>query len=215
MENAQGRTFVPEPQVFGGHEPGEEDVDALANPEGHCDDAVRAWFAVQAADVIRQVVQHRQVVLHDDDVLLHVDQRPDHPRRFQALLHVEVGTGFVEHVAIRVLHCNHGDSEPLELPAGKRLHVPVQHVLQVELGNQLLHHVPVVPRLQRSQNDPLHRFRDVVHVLGFDQGFNVIFQQPGEVVLKLAASEVVDDFLPIGRRREPSEVGFHLARQDF
>lgn len=38
--------------------------------ERQCDHAVRARLAVQAADEVGQVVQHRQVVLHHDDILV-------------------------------------------------------------------------------------------------------------------------------------------------
>ena len=41
----------------------------LPHREGHGDDAIRAGLAVQAADEVGQVVQHRQVVLHGHHIL--------------------------------------------------------------------------------------------------------------------------------------------------
>ncbi len=76
----EGEGLIPEAQVLGGDEAGQEDVDALAHTEGHGDHSVRARLAVEAADEVREVVEHRQVVLHHNHVLLGAQQRPDHLR---------------------------------------------------------------------------------------------------------------------------------------
>ena len=55
----------------------------------------------------------------------------------------------------------------------------------------------------------------MVDVLGLDQRLDVVLQDPREVVLELGSSKVLDDLLPVGRSREPPEVGFHLAREDL
>ena len=52
--------LVSEPEVLRGHEAVEEDVDALAHAERGGHDAVGAGHAVQAADEVRQVVEHLQ-----------------------------------------------------------------------------------------------------------------------------------------------------------
>lgn len=39
----------------------------------------------------------------------------------------------------------------------------------------------------------------MVHVLGLDDGLEVVFQNLGEVVLELRAAEVGEDFLPVRR----------------
>ena len=69
----------------------------LSDAERHRDDAVRARHAVQAADEVGQVVEHRQVVLHHDDVLVGGDQAADGARRLQPLLHVQVARRLVKH----------------------------------------------------------------------------------------------------------------------
>jgi hypothetical protein len=58
------KCLVAESEVLGGHEACEEDVDAFSYGEGHGNDAVSRGGAVEAADEVRQVVQHGQVVLH-------------------------------------------------------------------------------------------------------------------------------------------------------
>lgn len=45
----------------------------------------------------------------------------------------------------------------------------------------------------------LHGFGDLVHVLGLDDGPQVVLQDLGEVVLQLRTSEVGQDLLPVGR----------------
>jgi hypothetical protein len=82
--------------------------------------------------------------------------------------------GLVEHVAVRLLHGDDRDGEALQLAAGKCLDVAVEHVLQVQLGDQLVDDAAVVAIRQRLQNDSLHGFGDVVHVLRLDQCLDVI-----------------------------------------
>ena len=48
---------------------GEKVVDALSHTVGFGDAAERSSFAKHAADVVGDVVKHRQVVVDDDDVL--------------------------------------------------------------------------------------------------------------------------------------------------
>ena len=54
-----------------------EDVDPLADGGGHGHDAVRPGDPVEAADEVGQVVQHGEVVLHDNNVVVRTDQVPD------------------------------------------------------------------------------------------------------------------------------------------
>ena len=62
---------APEPNVLRPDVAGQEDVDAVPDVEGHRHHSVRAGQAVQAADEVGEVVQHRQVVLDADHVLRH------------------------------------------------------------------------------------------------------------------------------------------------
>jgi hypothetical protein len=64
----EAQAVLAEAEVFRRDEAGKEDVDALAHRERHRHDAVRAWRPVQHADKVGEVVQHREVVLDDDDV---------------------------------------------------------------------------------------------------------------------------------------------------
>eukprot|EP00955_Chlamydomonas_euryale_P024458 257810-Chlamydomonas_euryale.AAC.1 len=68
LNHLERERLVAEAQVLRRDKAREEHVDALAHAKGQRHDAVRAWLAVQAADKVRQVVEHRQVVLDDDNV---------------------------------------------------------------------------------------------------------------------------------------------------
>lgn len=59
---------VAEPQVLRGHEPCQEDVDALPNAEWHRYHTVGRRGSVQTADEVGQVVQDGQIVFHHEDV---------------------------------------------------------------------------------------------------------------------------------------------------
>lgn len=68
LADLEAERVVTEPQVFCGDEAGEEHVDTLAHGEGHGDNTVGSRGSVEAADVVREVVQNGKVVLHDKDV---------------------------------------------------------------------------------------------------------------------------------------------------
>lgn len=77
------------------------------------------------------------------------------------------------------------------------LHIPIQNLLQLQHLLQVLSLASTVLLYQHLLNIPLDGLRNVVHVLGLDDGMQVVLQYPGEVVLQLAASEVCEDFLPV------------------
>ncbi|KAJ1449666.1 hypothetical protein M885DRAFT_85990 [Pelagophyceae sp. CCMP2097] len=52
LRELESQALVAEAQVLRRHEPGQEDVDALAHGKGHGDDAVAGRRAVEAADVV-------------------------------------------------------------------------------------------------------------------------------------------------------------------
>mmetsp|Transcript_62608 Transcript_62608/g.147236 ORF Transcript_62608/g.147236 Transcript_62608/m.147236 type:complete len:458 (-) Transcript_62608:690-2063(-) len=123
---------LPETKVLRGDEACEEDVDAVADVEGHGDDAIRARHAVEHADEVGEVVQHCQVVLHHHDVVVLLEEAAHSLARVDALLHVEVGGGLVEHVDVCLLHRHHRDRKPLQLASREILHATAHHVFEVE-----------------------------------------------------------------------------------
>ena len=215
----EGEGLVAEAKVLRGNVAGEEDVDALADREGHGDHAVGAGHAVEAADEVREVVEHGQVVLHADDVLgargVVGEDVADDAASDEALLDVEVGGGLVEHVHLRVLHGHHADGEALELTAGEELHLAVGHVVELQLGEHLLPHAAAVEALHKLAHGALDGPGDGVHVLDLDHGLELLVQELGEVALKLGAAEVLENLLPRGRRCEFAQVGLELVGEDL
>jgi hypothetical protein len=55
----------------------------------------------------------------------------------------------------------------------------------------------------------------MIDILRFDQGFEVIFKNFGEIVLKLGPAEIFENFLPIWGIIVLSKVWFQLSREDF
>ena len=68
--------------------------------KGGGDDAVDGGLAVEDADVVGEVVEDGEIVLDDDDVAVWTEERADQATSREALLHVQEGRGFVEHVAV-------------------------------------------------------------------------------------------------------------------
>mmetsp|Transcript_35444 Transcript_35444/g.88930 ORF Transcript_35444/g.88930 Transcript_35444/m.88930 type:complete len:416 (+) Transcript_35444:840-2087(+) len=213
LRHLEGERLLAEAQVLGGHKAGQEDVDALPHAERQCDHAVRTWLAVQAADEVGKVVQHREVVLHDDHKLVGAQQVADHLRRLHALPHVQVGGRLIDHVDVRVLGGHHGDRKPLQLSAAQVLHVAVRHLPEVQLLQQLVLVAALVLLVNHLLHVATHRLGDVVHVLRLDDRLDVVLQHAREVVLQLRPAEVEQDLLPVGHVFKPAEVGLELAGQ--
>ena len=65
--------------------PCQEYIDAVSDWERHGDYPVTSWDPVEAADVVGQVVEDSQVVLHHDDVSVVSHQLADGQGRVQPL----------------------------------------------------------------------------------------------------------------------------------
>ena len=103
-------------------------------------------------------------------------------------------------IHVGLLDTRHGNGESLELSSGQMGYISVQDVVQLEF----IAHLLLVIQLQfgikhlRDGQVSLDGFRDVIDILRLDQGFEIVFQHFGEVVLQLGTTEVFQDFLPVG-----------------
>ena len=102
LDHLEGEHGLAEAQILGGHEAVEENVYAFAHRERHRHHAIVARRAVQATNVVGQVVEHGQVVLDHYNVALLSNQAADDLGSLETLLHVQVTRRFVEHEAIFV-----------------------------------------------------------------------------------------------------------------
>mmetsp|Transcript_8361 Transcript_8361/g.18958 ORF Transcript_8361/g.18958 Transcript_8361/m.18958 type:complete len:348 (-) Transcript_8361:359-1402(-) len=215
VRHLERKRVFAESQVLRGHEARQEDVDAISHVEGHSHDAVRARLSVQAAHKVRKVVEHREVVLDDDDVHLLVEHLPNDARGGEALLDVQVTARLVNHVHVSLLHRDDANGEALQLPSRELVDVAPQHDAQVEVVEELFHEPSLVFLFQGNFHVPLDGAWDVVDVLRFDDSLEVVLKQPREVVLQVTSSEVCEDVRPVGRIVKPAQVWLHFPRENL
>merc|ERR1719336_604395 len=194
------QSILSESQVLRGHKSIQEDVDAFSDRKGHGDNPVGTRDAIQHADIVREVVENAQVVLNDDDELIALQQVPDRASSVQPLLHIEVGAGLVEHEDVGILDAHHGAGEPLKLSSGQVLDVSVLQLILL---------------VKQTLNTALDGAGNLVDILRLNHSLEVIFQDLGEIVLKLAPPEVGQNLCPIRRLLITSQIGLLLARQDL
>lgn len=65
--------------------------------EGHGDNSISTRYTIQTANEIRQVVKHRQVVLHYNDVLIGGYQTTNGLSSFQTLFYIKVTRRLIKH----------------------------------------------------------------------------------------------------------------------
>lgn len=215
LEHAKGEGLVAEAQVLGGQEAIEEDVDALAHGKGHGDDAVDAGHAVQAADKVAEVVKDAEVVLDDNDIGAGPQEGANGTCRHEALLDVQIGGGLIEHVHVCTQTAGHGNGKALQLAPGEGGHVALEHVLQVEDAHELGTASALVLLAQNVAHAPAHGLEQQLHKLRLDHGAQLVLQHARKVVLQLAAPEVRQHLLPLGRLCVSSQVRLLPSGQDL
>mmetsp|Transcript_88045 Transcript_88045/g.188938 ORF Transcript_88045/g.188938 Transcript_88045/m.188938 type:complete len:269 (+) Transcript_88045:1322-2128(+) len=154
-------------------------------------------------------------MLHDNDVVVHNLESADHLGGSNALTHVEVGRGLVEHVHSSILDAEDCNREALQLTSGQVLDLPLLQVVELQLGAILLAHTPLVLFREDITHLPSNLLRDLVDILRLDHRLETVLEEPLDVPLQLAAPEVTQDFLPVGRVVEPPKIGLQLPRQDI
>lgn len=90
VANLECQFFLPEPHIFSGDKPSEEDVDSFSDGEGHGHHTVGRRLSVEAANEVREIVQDGEVVLHYDDVVVVGLELSNQGRADNSLLDVQV-----------------------------------------------------------------------------------------------------------------------------
>ena len=166
----------------------------------------RAAHAVEQADVVGEVVEQGEVVLHRHHARVRREQRSDRARRAQPLRHVEVGRGLVEHVHVGLLQQHQRQRQPLQLAAAQLLHTPREHGRQLELRHHRVERTTLVPRRQQLthvQPERRERLGQQVDVLQLGDCRLAVVQHAREVALQLGASVVRQHVVPLGGLIEP------------
>lgn len=174
----------------------QELVDTLADGCWKGDDTIDGWPSVKKTDVVREVVQNRQIVLDDDNVAVGAEERADETTSGKTLLDIEEGRWLVEHVNIGFLDADDGDGETLQLTTRKKVNVTVHDVLQLKSLDDLLQPLllDLAPLLEQVANGPLCALDglwDLVDILRLHDGLEIVLQNFGEVVLQLGTTEVL------------------------
>ena len=111
----EGESGLTKAQIFGGNETGQKDVDSIADTVREGDHSVDTGCAVENANEVREIVQHRQIVLDANDVAFRREKRADAESSVEPLFDVEIRRRLVEHVHLCVLHTDHSDGKALQL----------------------------------------------------------------------------------------------------
>lgn len=218
LRNSEGQAFVTEAQVLSGDVTIEEDVDAFSHGMGQGDNTVDGRLTIQNANEIGEIVENRQIVLDDDDVVVGAEKRADDTGGSQSLLDIEVGRGLVEHVNIGLLDADCANGETLKLTTREMADITIVNVAQLQGVENSVKVVQAESPFNKSFDALVSRadsLRNLINILGLDYSLQIILQQLGEVVLQFGTTEVLDDILPIGGIVELSKIGLELSAKNF
>lgn len=218
----------------------QEDVDTFTNGVGQGNDTIDGRSSVENADVIRKVVEDRQIVLDDNDIIIVTKQGANDGRGTQPLLDIEIGRGLIEHVDICLLDAHSADGESLQFTTREEVDVSVHDMVQFQNISNLLHISEGGPARDQMADALLgstNSLGDLIHVLGLNDGLEIILEELGEVVcrgwlahvvistsglnsssgltLQLRTTEVLDDFLPVRRIVMAAEIGLELSAENL
>ena len=111
------------------------------------------------------------------------------------------------------LHRHHGDREALQLSPRQHFDVSLKHVVKLQVAQHLVADAAGVLGCDQRTDVAADRLGDVVDVLRFGDGADVVSQNLRKVVLQLGAAVVPQNLLPSRRRVEASQVRLQLARE--
>jgi hypothetical protein len=237
LGDSELQRFLTETQVLSGDVTIQENIDSFTDGSGQCNHTVHRWLSVKHANKVGQVVQDRQIVLDDDNVVIRSQKVTDGFGSLETLLDIEIRRRLVEHIpdnrlAIRSRHdgkpkknlhiclldTSNRNSESLQLSTRKLLHITLKHRLKLQNLDHLLHVVHLALLLEQRLNGPHrppNRLRQLVDILRLDNGLQIVLHNLGQVVLQLTAAEVLERLVPVGRIVIATQIRLLLSRQDL
>ena len=104
-------------------------------------------------------------------------------------------------IHIGVLYTRHCNSKTLQFSTRQLRDLSLQNFVQFKFVAHQLLVVTLEFGVQhlRDRHFTLYCSWDVVDILRFDQGFQIILENLGEVILKFGATEIFQNFLPVRR----------------
>mmetsp|Transcript_49237 Transcript_49237/g.110742 ORF Transcript_49237/g.110742 Transcript_49237/m.110742 type:complete len:226 (+) Transcript_49237:1654-2331(+) len=209
-------------------EAGKEIVDAVTNRCNLGHDAVGTGLPIQATDVVRHVIEHREVVFHHHDItgrVFHVvfsrqpssgaprvDQSTNNVGGGHTLPDVEEGRSLVEHVHVCLPDAYGCDRKALKLAPRERGDLAIEEMCQIELLCGLLPAASLVTLRKTLPNLLSNKRAHIVRVeLYFVSHLEIVLEQTGEVLLQLGTAVVSHDLRPPRWVLDPPQVGLQLA----
>ena len=218
LRKTESQRFITESQVFCRDMAVEEDVDAFTDRVRKRYNTVDGGSTVEYADVVGEVVENRQIVFNNDDIVVGLRQRANDTSSSQTLLDIQVRGGLVKHVNIGFLDTDSSDGKSLQLTTRELVNLTVHEMAEFEGVQNLVQVAQRGAAFQKALNRPLRAtdsLRDLIDILRLDDGLQVILEDLGEVVLELGASEVLDHVVPIRGVFVAAQVGLELAAENL
>lgn len=194
FSKAESKRLLTESQVLSGNVTIQEDVDTFTDRVRHSDDTIDGRLSVENADVIGEIIESRQIVLDDDDVVIVADKRTNHLGRTQTLLDIEIRRRLVKHVDIGLLDANRANGKTLKFTTREQSDVSVHDVVQLQNPGHFLSVSKSGTALDKMADAFLwatDSLGDLIDILGLDNSLEVVLQELGEVVyvyVKMASS---------------------------
>ena len=101
------------PHILRWHISRQENVYSFSDTIWHRDNAISARLAIEAANVVREIVKNGEVMFNHNDVLLYFKHAANHAGCIESLLHIKVGTWLIEEIDICLLKASLSDDESL------------------------------------------------------------------------------------------------------
>ena len=112
------------------------------------------------------------------------------------MLHIEVGTGLIEHVYVYVLDASDTNDESLQFTSRKLTNLTFQNAFKLKFINDFVIYSFFIKPFQAFANNGLVdilRLSYGIHVLNFDKCLQIFFDQLLEEPLEFVSTEVFED----------------------
>ena len=133
----------------------------------------------------------------------------------QSLLDIEVGGRLIVHVHIGLGHGGHGDGETLQFTAGQLVNVTTHQVVELQGIAHGTLDVTFVTGIQKLLHLTADLLGNRIDVLDLHTSHQVVHENTLQVVLELAATEILQNIFPVGRIVEVAKIGLQLAGKNL
>ena len=131
LSNAESKGLFSEAQVLGGNMTVEEDVDTLTDRRRQGHDTIDGRATVEDANKVGKVVQDRQIVLNDNDIIIWSQELSNRTRSAETLLDIQVRRRLVKHIDICLLNADETNGETLKLSTRKKRNLTVLDLIEL------------------------------------------------------------------------------------